>query len=267
MAKAQPSQDEIDYALSTLEVFKGNVKSAASFLQMPAKVLQAWASRAEQVATRASRETLAAALRPRPPAFMLDADPEDGPIFVPAPEVTAWMLRTFVVRGAALHNPAHEHLEEAKLGVVWTNVFNERQGKFVAGTAEMPYGGSGSRWSKARADFQLRQWFGPDRLDFLITLYSGYADECNNASFCSLSEHEMYHCGQKADEDGDPIYTREGGRIFVIKGHDAEEHVGIVERYGVEAAAAGVKELVAAASRKPILPAASIAAACGTCRR
>jgi len=267
MAKQQPSQDEIDYALSTLELFKGNIKSAASFLQMPARVLQQWAARAEQVASRASRVVLAAARRPRPPASLLDADPEEGGIFVPAPEVAVWMQRTFVVSDAPLINTDHEHLEDANIGVLWTNVANSRQGKAIAGTAELPYGGNGSKWQKARMAFQLREWFGPEPLDFLITLYAFYADECNDPSFCSLAEHEMYHCGQRTDIFGEPAFSKSGLPLYTIRGHDAEEHVGVVRRYGVGAAAAGVKELVAAANSKPLFAEAQVAAACGTCRR
>jgi hypothetical protein len=267
MGKAEVSQDEIDYALSTLEFFHGDVKACARFLQMPAKELQQWAARAEQSALRASRTVLAAALRPRPPALLLGADPEEGGIFVPSPDLSAWMQKTFVVSGAPLLNPDHEHLEDALIGVLWTNVANTRSGKMIAGTAEMPYGGTGSKWGKARAEFQLRQWFGPDRLDFLIVLDAEYADQCDDATFCSLCEHEMYHCAQKTDLFGAPAFSKSGSPLYTMKGHDAEEFVGVVARYGVGAAAGGVPALVAAGNKAPSVAAAKISSACGTCRR
>ena len=55
-------------------------------------------------------------------------------------------------------------------------------------------------------------------------------------------------------------------RSLPLKGTTAEEHIGVVARYGAGAAAGGVAALVAAANRRPqITPAARIAEACGTC--
>jgi hypothetical protein len=45
----------------------------------------------------------------------------------------------------------------------------------------------------------------------------------------------------------------------------SEEFVGVVRRYGVGAAAPGVRELVEAAQREPEVEAAEVSLACGTC--
>ena len=60
-----------------------------------------------------------------------------------------------------------------------------------------------------------------------------------------------------------PKFTQDGRPSFAIRGHDVEEFVGVVARYG--ATAAGVSEMVEAASRGPTIALADIAGVCGTC--
>lgn len=207
-------------------------------------------SRGRQAAAAAAR------LRPSPPRL--------GPFdFVPAPELRTWALETFVAESGALHNPAHLHLQQAHVGFLWTAVENVRQGRQVLGQAEMP-NPKGGKWAIARQEFQLRSWFGPAALDFLITIDADYAGECSDAEFCALVEHELLHCAQAKDEFGGPRFNRDTGRpIYAMRGHDVEEFADIVSRYGADAA--GVRAFVEAASRPPLLEAKAIAGACGTC--
>jgi hypothetical protein len=90
--------------------------------------------------------------------------------------------------------------------------------------------------------------------------------QCDDASFCALVEHELYHCGQQRNEFGGPKFNSMGLPIFGINGHDVEEFVGIVRRYGVGAAAGQTLALVEAAQRGPEISKATITAACGSCR-
>jgi len=85
----------------------------------------------------------------------------------------------------------------------------------------------------------------------------------DDPSFCALVEHELYHCGQKLDVHGMPKFGQDGMPQFAIRGHDVEEFVGVVARYGADAA--GVSEMVEAAKHRPSVGLASIAGACGTC--
>ncbi|WEX86485.1 putative metallopeptidase [Sinorhizobium garamanticum] len=55
-----------------------------------------------------------------------------------------------------------------------------------------------------------------------------------------------------------------GRPIFAIRGHDAEEFVGVVRRYGADAAA--VRAMVDAANQKPEIARVQIAHACDTCQ-
>lgn len=205
-----------------------------------------------------------AGIRPRPPAELLV--PSAAPLFVPAPELVSWAHRTFIAEGAPLENEEHLHLRMARVAALWTNEPAKRQQRAIAGTAEMPMF-RGMPWVKARQEAQMHAWFG-DVPDFVLTFYAPYAVAVDDVTFCALVEHELMHCGQARDEFGMPKFRKSDGRpVFAMRGHDAEEFVGIVRRYGVGAAAAGVSALVLAASRPPEIAAASVAGACGICLR
>ena len=194
--------------------------------------------------------------RPRPPQHL----PRP---FVPAPELVAWARATFIDRDGVLRNDDHAHLASATIGALWTNTENTRRMRAVVGTAEMPVF-RGSKWVKARQELQMIAWFG-ELPDFVLTFSAEYADGASDATFCALVEHELYHCAQALDEWGAPKFRKNGAPVFAIQGHDVEEFVGIVERYGAGHAAGDTAALVAAANRKPTVAQASIDWACGTC--
>lgn len=208
--------------------------------------------------------------RPLPPPELA----EEWPMrFLPAPDVRDWILEAFVDPAGPLHNPDHEHLASAEIGVVWTNAYAGAQGRaatgqrlMVAGMAEMPQL-KGRAWIRTRQEFQLEQWFG--RIpDFVITLFAPAAADADDASFCALVEHEVYHCGQAVNEFGAPRFNRETGRpIFALRGHDVEEFVGVVRRWGAGASSPNVEELVRAAQQPPEIAAAALELACGVCGR
>ncbi len=199
--------------------------------------------------------------RPVPPSVLFDLT---GPAFLPAPDLTRWAKATFIVPGSPLQNEDHIHLQDAAIGFLWTTIAQSRQMNAVAGQAEIPRA-QGNKWARGRHDQQLMEWFGED-LDFLITLDANYARQADDASFCALVEHELYHCGQERNVFGGPKFRQDGSPAFGIRGHDVEEFVGIVRRYGVGAAAGQTLALVEAAKQKPEIARARITAACGTCR-
>jgi hypothetical protein len=200
--------------------------------------------------------------RPRPPQSLLSIDSAAG--FVPAPDLVQWISATFLEEGAALENPEHIHLRDATIGALWTSVGNSRRGRQVIGQCEIgkPTGTMG-KWSRARAEQQITEWFGciPD---FILTFDAGYADSCSDARFMALVEHELYHAGQDTDEFGMPRFRKDSGMpAFCLKGHDIEEFVGVVRRYGADAA--GVTAMIEAAKEGPTVAAAEIDFACGNC--
>lgn len=204
----------------------------------------------------------AALIRPHPPAEIFDLS---GPSFVPAPEVERWVIDTFVEDGSPLFNEEHAHLAHARIGFVWTSIGNSRAGHRIVGQCELMPPMAMGKWAKARAEQQVEEWFGQVP-DFLITLDASYAAQCDDTEFCSLVEHEMLHAGQERDPFGAPRFLKSGRPKFAIRGHDVEEFVSIVRRYGVGAAAGATRALVEAAMQRPEVGAVQISQACGTCR-
>jgi hypothetical protein len=201
--------------------------------------------------------------RPRPPASLLSIDNTKS--FVPAPDLVDWIFGRFLEEGAPLFNEDHQHLVHATIGALWTVVPNGRNGRTIVAQAELgsTMGGMG-KWTRARAEQQILDWFGSVP-DFVITLSAPYADQCDDATFCALVEHELSHCGQDRDVFGMPRFKKSTGMpSFCMRGHDVEEFIGVVRRYGADAA--GVRAMIDAAAEGPTIAAAEIGFACGTCR-
>ena len=183
--------------------------------------------------------------------------------FVPAPEIIGWAQTTLIDDDASLPNEDHAHLRQAKLAALWTTIPNGRQGRTIIGQAEPGDPAVVGKWRRARAEQQIVEWFG-EIPDFILTFDAGYASQCTDAEFMALVEHELYHCGQERDEWGAPKFRKGTGLpAFTMRGHDVEEFVGVVRRYGADTA--GVRELVDAANRPPEVTRAEIAQSCGTC--
>lgn len=203
-----------------------------------------------------------AAKRPMPPEFIV-ADPSIL-TFVPAPDLPEWIADTFLAEASRLFNPDHVHLAHADVRFLWSTVPNARQMRVILGQCELgqPRATMG-KWPKARMEQQLMGWFGAIP-DFLITLDANYCVQAGDIEFCALVEHELYHAGQERDEFGLPKFTREGRPKFAMRGHDVEEFIGVVRRYG--ATSPDVRELVKAANTRPEIASVHIAQSCGTCQ-
>lgn len=197
--------------------------------------------------------------RPYPPERMLVGVDET---FEPAEGVWDWIKETFIIEDAPLANEDHAHLMDADIGVLWTSCDNSRNMRMVIGQAEIMPPMAMGKWQRARAVQQIDEWFDGVP-DFLITIAASPAASMDDASFCALVEHELYHCAQSKDQYGMPKFTKDGRPSFAIRGHDVEEFVGVVARYGVSAS--GVAEMIEAANRRPLIGLADIAGACGTC--
>lgn len=192
-------------------------------------------------------------VRPYPPA--------DFGWFAPAPEVLAWIKTQILAKDGYLYNPDHDHLIDADVQILWSGVENISKQRQVLGQCEKVFF-KGGAWSVARQELQMIQWFG-DVPDFLITLDANYCSECDDAEFCALVEHELYHIAQALDKFGAPRFNQQTGEpVFAIRGHDVEEFVGVVRRYGASSA---VQKMVEAAKGRPEVAGVNIAKACGTC--
>lgn len=200
--------------------------------------------------------------RPAPPNGLFDESNWLRSI-APADGLAEWVSATFLSDGAPLQNPDHEHLVDADIGYLWAAIGNKHQMRRVIGQCEQVMIRAGG-WQKARQEQQLAEWFGHVPA-FLITLDAHYARECSDLQFCALVEHELMHIAQELDEFDAPVFTKDGYPKLRLRGHDVEEFVGIVRRYGVGAAAGDTAKLVEAARRAPEIGHADIARACGTC--
>lgn len=200
--------------------------------------------------------------RPFPPASVLGAL---AGVFEPAFDLEVWARSTFIAETARLHNPDHFHLNQATIGFLWTNEENTRGNRVVLGQCEIMPPMAMGKWQRARAYAQMESWFG-ECPHFLITVHAAAAASMDDASFMALIEHELYHAAQARDRYGQPKFSKATGLpCWAIRGHDVEEFVGVVARYG--AAAAGVEEMVRVANKGPEIAPAAISNACGTCLR
>ncbi|QPZ69358.1 putative metallopeptidase [Pseudomonas aeruginosa] len=178
----------------------------------------------------------------------------------PAIGVWDWVQREILADTGSIHNPEHAHLIDANIRVLWASSGFTKQGRYVLGQAEQVMFRAGG-WQKARQEQQMREWFGEEP-DFLITLAADYCSQCSDAEFCALVEHELYHICQEHNQYGEPKFTEEGFPKLKLRGHDVEEFVGVVRRYGPSK---DVQYLIDAASRPPEVAKIYISRACGTC--
>ncbi len=195
--------------------------------------------------------------RPYPPQLPYDQ------VFLtlcPASEVWEWIEIEILASSGSLHNPDHAHLLDASVQVLWASQSFAKQGRTVLGQTEQVMFRAGG-WQKARQEQQMREWFGEEP-QFLITLAADYCAQCTEAEFCALVEHELYHIAQATDQYGAPKFTQDGMPKLEMRGHDVEEFIGVVRRYG---ASHDVQQLIDAANRSPEVAKINISRACGTC--
>lgn len=198
--------------------------------------------------------------RPMPPPALLES------VFTrlePAEGVAEWVQEQVLAETGRIHNPEHAHLIDADIKFLWASGGFTQKTRRVIGQAEEVMIRAGG-WQKARQEQQFREWFGyvPD---YIITFDASYCARCSDADWCALVEHELYHIGQQSDAFGQPAFTRDGAPKLTIRGHDVEEFVGVVKRYGVGDPNGAIAQLAAAARGQPEVNRSNIAGACGTC--
>ncbi|HDW2202642.1 TPA: putative metallopeptidase [Klebsiella quasipneumoniae subsp. similipneumoniae] len=184
---------------------------------------------------------------------------------IPATEIREWVNQQILSEDGQIYNPAHEHLANAladtDIAFMWASGSFAKSGRVVLGQCEQVMMRAGG-WQKARMEQQMLEWFG--RIPkFIITLAADYCEQCNDLEFCALVEHELYHIAQATDDYGAPKFNKETGMpVLKLRGHDVEEFVGVVRRYG---ASKDVQEMVDAANRPAEVAHIDVARACGTC--
>lgn len=208
-------------------------------------------------------------ITPQPPEWLIRTTKD---LFAPAPEVRDFVQEYFLNEQSELFNEDHSHLRYAEIGYLWTNQTCEQKQKRVAGMAALPTI-QGNKWMKGIFNRQLESWFGDWfsgdelNLDFIIILDAMLVSEYRPLQFCGLVDHELYHCAQKRDRYGELMFDEETGLPrLALQGHDVEEFVGIMRRYGIEACAGQTREFIEASQRKPIFSDEDIREiVCGNC--
>ncbi|MFL9560604.1 putative metallopeptidase [Acinetobacter baumannii] len=207
-------------------------------------------------------------IRPFPPTDFIDqADEEEAIRIVPAPDLKNWVVANFLTLGGPLYNPDHDHIAELLhdneefLEFAWASSAYKSKQAMVLGQCEKVMFNQGG-WKKARQEQQMRDWFGYVPM-YLITIDASYCDQANDRDFCALIEHELYHIGVERDEDGDPLISEMTGLPkHYLAGHDVEEFVGVVKRWGADES---VKRLIEVAKQAPFVSDVNISKCCGTC--
>lgn len=182
---------------------------------------------------------------------------------IAAPDVEAWIRKNYISHNGALFSEDHAHLENAVIGCLWAAVPNQKQMRRIIGQAEMPQP-RGNAWTKARAEHHLISLFGVIP-DFILTFDAKYVSEASDIEFCALVDHELTHCAQAKDDFGAPRFTQDGLPKYAIRGHDVEEFISVVRRFGVGAAGQSALDFVSAAKEDPVFGSVDISKACGTC--
>ncbi|MDM1019686.1 putative metallopeptidase [Acinetobacter sp. VNK23] len=207
-------------------------------------------------------------IRPFPPTELLDqAEEAEAILLAPAPDLMQWVIDNFLTVGAEFHNPDHDHIaelihdSEQFLAFAWASSAAVAKKRMVLGQCEKVMFNQGG-WRKARQEQQMRDWFGfvPT---YLITIDASFCEQASDREFCALIDHELYHIGVERDTDGEPILSDNTGLPkHYLAGHDVEEFVGVVKRWG---ASENVKRLVEAAKNPPFVDDLKISKCCGTC--
>ncbi len=197
--------------------------------------------------------------RPKPPIHKLITTS-----FLPAPELFEFIRSVLFNKESKLYNEDHQHLhdlENHELCFLWASPSYIKSGKQILGQCEKVFFNAGG-WKKSRQEQQFIDWFG-EVPKFLITLDAQHCNECSDAEFLALLEHELYHIAHAKDAFGCPAYNSQTGEPkLIIQSHDVEEFFGVVRRYGANEQ---VKKMTKLANSKPEIAKIDIAHSCGTC--
>lgn len=205
--------------------------------------------------------------KPEPPEHL--QSPWGAARFEPAPDLAEFVREAFIEPGASFWRPEYEHLQEARIGILWTNVERVKDGLGTLGMARLVRV-SGDKWTAGRSAQQSIEWFAdwwPDADDplphFELTFYAPWVAIANDPSACALFAHELRHCGQKLDRWGEPSFDDSGDPQFAMVGHDVEQFVSVVEDFGIAAAGQAGVRFVEAAQKAPKFSAGEVAGVCG----
>ena len=181
--------------------------------------------------------------------------------FWPAEGMDAFVRGHFLNPKSPVYIEEHEILRLARIGYLWASPEARDKGRTILGTAQLVRPPQ-KKWSSLRGYHQVRDWFG--LVDFVITLSASWVvEQASDPEALALLDHELSHCVQGTGEFGEPLWHEDGGPVWAIAGHDVEEHVGVVRRWG--ALATRTEALVEAANQPPLFGDVDVSAIVGGC--
>jgi hypothetical protein len=197
---------------------------------------------------------------PVPPSEILDY--QATPQFARSLDMEDFLREHWIHEGGVFaFTGAFEHLEAAKIGVLWASsrapIGGSAGQRFTAALAMMYEPRPAKRWLVDLQYWGMQQLFGPELPDFVLIFdaHLWAAEIVSDATKLAIATHELCHCGFAIDEFGEPKVVRKGPRagqpVFEIKPHDVEEFALPVRWFGAEAC--GVQEIIGAASREPVM--------------
>jgi hypothetical protein len=154
----------------------------------------------------------------------------------------------FIDEDGPLHNPEHEHLDKATIGFAWAPEENSRNMRRILGQTELMPPMAMGKWQRGRAIAQMADWFGePPRLPHHDRQSSPPASTTPASAPSSSTSSTI--APRRRTRFGHPKFHRDTGEpMWGIRGHDVEEFVGVVARYGTEAT--GTTDLVKAGAAR-----------------
>ncbi len=152
-----------------------------------------------------------------------------------APWIGARMVESFA---------EFEHLKDgaAKIAFLLDSVPQVRHGKSILGTAHLP-DVQGRLRDVFRWSIEQTLGYAPD---FIITLDQEYWEGADERMREILVFHELSHCVQKVDRDGEARFDEDGNVVWGLVSHDVEEFSSTVRRYG--AYSPEIREFIEAAN-------------------
>lgn len=137
----------------------------------------------------------------------------------------------------AEHPDVHGHLHDATIGYLFRDdELLEGGAKIIDASAHLVSGlisGAGTKYFGRYLKWSIQQQIGflPT---FLILIDKNRWDGGDDRWKKFLIDHELEHCIQKADEDGNPKFNQQTGEpLWGIKPHDIQEFNGVIARNGL----------------------------------
>lgn len=127
--------------------------------------------------------------------------------------------------------PEHAHLVDLDADIKW--LFRTepkiKAGRYIYGTCYTP---KVNGELSDLFDWMLEHLFGA-MPDFLVVLDLDTWEEWAGSDKREiLVFHELTHAVQAVDKNGAPRFDMDGKPVWAIKGHDVEEFISVVARYG-----------------------------------